>query len=300
MKVQGNKLIDNELPVHIKGISLISIGDLSDPAAIVTEVKEIFPGINTVRLPVYARTVGTHCTKFPYVPGNKFIKQKLKPAVDKALELGLYAIIDWHAIDSLNHNTVAQAVEFWEEACEVFNSYDNVLFEIFNEPLNNKLDNNLEPEEAWLEYYTDMQVLIDTVRQRTDKVLIVGTPAYCRTVKGALSKPFDGDNLVYCLHAHPFGISEAQAAGREVLVKMVEKSYQVFDEIAAAKDQLPIILTEIGMNHNENFTTRILDAMNDVGWIAWVYDRKWWPSLLDDEEDFINLTDFGKKIKERL
>ena len=70
-------------------------------------------------------------------------KQKVKTVVDAAINKGLYVIIDWHTSHAEDYET--QAIQFFEEMATLYGDYDNVIYEIYNEPLQISWDNIIKP-----------------------------------------------------------------------------------------------------------------------------------------------------------
>merc|ERR1712050_290591 len=64
-------------------------------------------------------------------PGEK---DKVITCVDAAIAAGIYVVIDWH--DHMAEQHTDQAKGFFDEMARRYGSYANVLFEIYNEPIN--------------------------------------------------------------------------------------------------------------------------------------------------------------------
>lgn len=63
------------------------------------------------------------------------LKQTVNDGVSYATDLGMYVIIDWHILhdtNPLDHED--EAIAFFDEMSAKYADYDNVLFEICNEP----------------------------------------------------------------------------------------------------------------------------------------------------------------------
>ncbi len=81
-----------------------------------------------------------HCTVIraamavgAYAKDPETEKRKVQTVVQAAIDLGIYVIIDWHT-DRDNHLELAQP--FFEEMARTYGDKPNVIFELWNEPLN--------------------------------------------------------------------------------------------------------------------------------------------------------------------
>lgn len=285
LKVIENNIKNDNGDFKIKGVSLISLGDLYNPALTVQRAFDTIPNINTIRLPVYPPAVESHLSKYPFKLDNDFILEKLKPAVDKATELGLYVIIDWHQISQVEF-TKQEALDFWEQAIEIFDEYPNVVYEIYNETTDNLFEN----------YKEHLEDFISKIRSLTSKLLIVPTHYYCGKMSDIINDPFNDNNIVYSLHVHPFRIPDPKED--ENIIKLTNESYLIFDEVNKAKNSgLPFLITELGMHDldEDMFSLKVEENIlsKDIGVISWVFDTKWWPPMLNYKN---KPNRFGEKI----
>lgn len=125
-----------------------------------------------------------------YLDDPEANKAKVRTIVENAIELGVYVIIDWHDHEGENHQSQAQA--FFSEMATAYGEHPNVLYEIYNEPLDVSWSGVLKP------YH---QALIGTIRQHDpDNVIILGTPKWSQDVDVAAQDPVSGTNLIYTLH----------------------------------------------------------------------------------------------------
>ncbi len=146
--------------------------------------------VNLIRLAMYTSESGGYCTD-----GNKEeLKQLIDEGVGYAKELDMYVIIDWHILNDGDPNTYkSQAKEFFEEMSKKYASYDNVIYEICNEP---------NGSVSWSTIKSYANEIIPVIRKNTkDAIILVGTPNWSQNVDEAAKDPLTGySNIMYTLH----------------------------------------------------------------------------------------------------
>jgi hypothetical protein len=128
-------------------------------------------------------TLGGYLTR-PF--DNELNVQKV---VDAAIENGMYAIIDFHAHRA--QDEAAEAVAFFRKMATKYGTFDNVIYEIYNEPTG--ID--------WPGIKAYAQPVIDAIRAvDPDNLIIVGTPEFSQDVDIAANDPIADNNVAYTLH----------------------------------------------------------------------------------------------------
>jgi hypothetical protein len=116
-------------------------------------------------------------------------KRNVQAVVNAAIENGIYVIIDYHAHTA--ERDPQAAVDFFSEMASLYAGYNNVIYEIYNEPVN----------AGWPQIKAYAEQVIPAIRQRDpDNLIVVGTPFYSQQVDVAAADPLDDNNVAYTLH----------------------------------------------------------------------------------------------------
>ena len=191
LNVNGSDLVDNTgQTIQLYGMSTHGIGWFPQYVS-----KETFQTLrnewktNCIRLALYTDENAGYCTD-----GNKEeLRQLVKDGVKYATELGMYVIIDWHVLREetpLVH--IDEALIFFEEISSLYADYDNIIYEICNEP---------NGSATWEDVKTYANQVIPVIRANSpDSVILVGTPTWSQDIDQALTSPLEFENIMYALH----------------------------------------------------------------------------------------------------
>lgn len=192
LKLDGTQLVDEAgNPIQLRGISTHGLAWF--PQYVNQEFfRELHDewNANVVRLAMYTAESGGYCSG-----GDKdSLKKLVKDGVSYATNAGLYVIVDWHVLQDCNpQNNQEEAKAFFEEMSKEFASYDNVLYEICNEPNGGT---------TWEQVKAYAEEIIPVIRANDeDAIIIVGTPTWSQDVDKAVADQIEGyDNIMYALH----------------------------------------------------------------------------------------------------
>lgn len=194
LQVKGNRLTDeNGNQVQLKGISTHGLSWYPQYVNedFFRQMRDEW-NVEVVRLAMYTAEYNGYCV------GDENNKQILKnvigEGVNHATNLGMYVIIDWHILSDSNPlQNKEEAKKFFGEMAERYQGYDNVIYEICNEPNSGA---------SWSDIKTYANEVIPVIREKDqDALILVGTPNWSQFVNEAAADPITGyDNLMYVLH----------------------------------------------------------------------------------------------------
>lgn len=192
LSVSGGKLVDSaNNPVQLHGVSSHGLSwfpEYVNKSSFITMRDDW--GVDTIRLSMYTAEYNGYCTG-----GNQSqLKQLIHNGVDYATDLGMYVIIDWHILSDGNPNTyINEASAFFQEMASTYSDYDNVIFEICNEP---------NGSTSWTDIKKYANTIIPIIRNAgSNAIILIGTPTWSQDIHLAANDPITGyDNIMYTFH----------------------------------------------------------------------------------------------------
>lgn len=126
-----------------------------------------------------------------YLDNKQANKLRLKTIVEAAIEEGIYVIIDWHSHNAEDY--LEEAKLFFQEMAQTYGESENVIYEIYNEPLNVSWSEVVKP------YAIQVIQAIRTIDP--DNLIIVGSPEWSQRVDLVAEDPITTfPNIAYTLH----------------------------------------------------------------------------------------------------
>jgi hypothetical protein len=282
LTVAGNKLQDpSGKMVILRGVS---IEGLTQQMATGLKVNGLLDKI-TNKSDVDAPSTGapgspgwyTKIVRLPADPPgttDTYVNNTLKPAVDYATKLGLYAIIDLHYISS-PYNNVANVNAFWTKIAPMFKDYSNVFYEVFNES---------SVMEAWAKYKPTMQAWVDLIRGFAPKnIIIAGSPAWDQTMGDAATNPITGGNIIYSVHMYEQHYNKG-SGGNVTQVNNAAKGVPlIMTEWGFCGSVSPACTGQPGRGQNiiSYYGTSMLNWLEGLGgsWTGWCASNSWLPDM---------------------
>ena len=217
-------------------------------------------GVNLLRMACYVTQYNGYTNG-----GQSLIDSKIVEGVQAAKELGMYVIVDWHIHEENPHTTKTVAEQFFKKYATLYKDYDNVIFEICNEPT------GIQWYTGGNDLYSYCKDIAGIIRDCGSKALIVcGTNNWSQDVEDVAKKPLKDDgfeDIMYTFHFYSGTHYE-------------DKRQKVRTAVAAGT---PIFVTEFGIcdaSGNGGYDTanadewiEFLDSMN-ISYACWSFCNK--------------------------
>lgn len=190
-----------------------------------------------------------------FLENPSFALSCIEPVVDAAIKNGEYVIIDWHAHDMYTK----EANAFFDKMSKKYGKYPNVIYELYNEPINDSWDS--------LKEYAS--TIIKTIRANDpDNIILMGCPHWDQDIDLVAKSPIQNvTNVMYTLHFYA-------ATHKDYLRNKLE---------TAVKGGLPVFVSECaGMEASGDGPLSVeeyqkwIDVMerNKVSWVNWSLSDK--------------------------
>jgi len=190
-----------------------------------------------------------------YRENPEWALQCIEPVIKACIKKGVYVIIDWHAHEMYT----PEAVDFFGKMAQKYGKYPNVIYEIFNEPV----------EQSWeslKEYAT--AVITEIRKYDPDNIVLVGCPHWDQDIHLCAASPLQGfSNIMYTVHFY------ASTHGQYLRDRTVE----------ALKSGIPVFLSECGATEasgngkiSEDEWNKWIEMAeaNKISWVNWSLSDK--------------------------
>ena len=190
-----------------------------------------------------------------YLENPSFAIDCMTPVIERAIKDGVYVIIDWHAHDMYT----TEAAEFFSKMSAKYGKYPNVIYELFNEPV----------EDSWPALKEYATTVIKAIRANDpDNIILMGCPHWDQDIDKVAASPLEGvSNVMYTVH---FYAATHKQYLRDRMQKAVEGGLPVFVSECAgmeASGDGPL---------NEEEYNKWIDLMErlKISWVNWSLSDK--------------------------
>lgn len=183
--------------------------------------------------------------------------RKVETVVEAAIDNGIYVIIDWHTHYAEYYTEEAKA--FFDYMSKKYGAYDNVIYEVYNEPINSNWSTVIKP-------YTE-EVIAAIRANDPDNLILAGNRRWSSRPDEAVSDPIEDTNVAYVMHYY------AGTHGDGYRQNMID----------ALEGGLPVFVSEFGISEadgngeidlaNAKVWWSLLDEYN-VSWCNWSISDK--------------------------
>jgi Endoglucanase len=221
LKASGKYIVGSKTgntPVQVRGVSLFwsNTGwggeDFFKPADAINAMVDDWKA-EIIRVPMGHVLQGISGQYYPgsYGDDKTGNMERVKFAIDAAIAKGVYVIIDWHSYNA--HKDINKAKEFFTEMAS-YGQYENVIFEIYNEPVCTDgrvgwcpKDDDLQnwtptTWTTWAQIKEYANEIINIIRNNggASSLILVGTPQFSARPGAAVGNFINDLNVGYVFH----------------------------------------------------------------------------------------------------
>lgn len=247
--------------VQVKGMSLYwSLNDYGTRFWNSTYITKLVQdwGIQLIRAPM---GVDEDWGDGNYFSNMSYYQGKMDDVVQAAIDNDIYVIIDYHSHKAPDN--LSGAKEFFSRMAQKWGAYDNVIFEIFNEPACKKNGSGDCSQStygggymSWSTIRSYADEVVETIRSYSDNLIIVGTPMWDQQPNAAIGSTVNGTNIAYAFHYYAGSHSTSSEGANAV---------------AAMNAGLSVFVSEWGtINANGDGSV----ASSNTGWQTWLNTYK--------------------------
>lgn len=278
LHVDGNRIKDSSgNNVTLRGVSILAPEHNNECTTCATKpISEMLQWQADAGRGWHSRIVRLQVTCAKVSDPAQSFADIIDPYVQQAIAKGLYIIVDLHFVSNYGSGGIPQVfvMNFWKYVAPKYANTPNVLFEVYNEPIN---------PDVWTTWKSYIQPVIDTIRAVAPRnIILVGGPQWSTRVNSAAANPMTGGNLVYVYHIYP---NQGAATTTNLNTKF-----------GTSAQTIPVMLTEFGWNDNSNYSDAVthgtttawgtpfrtyMDAHPEIGFTGYIFDNFWKPQYFD-------------------
>lgn len=276
----GNQVLFGGQPGSIAGMSLFWSSFVDDGGKFYTPgVVQTLKSSWNARLVRAAMGVETEDGYLEDPTGNR---SRVTTVVDAAIANDMYVIIDWHTHNAEDYQP--QAISFFQDMANTYGSYNNVIYEIYNEPdcPTGTALCGWDQKTTWAQIKDYAEEVIAAIRAvDSDNLIIVGTPFYSQFVDEASESPINDVNVAYTLHFYA-GSHQEEVRNRAR---------------TALRNNVPLFVTEWGTVDADG--DGVVNSAESDTWLEFLYDNNishanWSVSDKEEGASILKLDTFGE------
>jgi len=249
LSVVGTELVDSRgEPVQLKGMSTHGL-QWFPPVPGHTIPRLAFDwNISVIRPAMYVEDIKDGAYWGGYLAQPEYMQARVIEAIDDALAVGIYVIVDWH-IHNNPENFTDQALAYFRDMATRYGQQPHIIYEICNEPEN--------VEWSTIKSYAT-EVIAEIRGIDPDNLIIVGTPNWSQYVDVAAADRLANDtNVMYALHFYAGAHREEHRQRAETALTL----------------GLPLFVSEWGTSDYTGGTNNITDLVESQLWLDWIEAR---------------------------
>ena len=197
--------------VQVRGMSMY--WSLLDAATMFYSEAGITTMVRDMKVEIIRLAIGTTENwggTLGYIKDPDAQRELIKAAVMAAVKNDIYVIIDWHSHTAPQQ--LEEATQFFEEVAQAYGAYDNVIFEVFNEPTN---------VHSWTDVREYANKIVATIRKYSDNLILVGNPNWDQVPNVAIGKEVEDpkNNVAYTFHYYAMSHGSSQMNNANKAIK---------------------------------------------------------------------------------
>jgi len=285
LKVSGTKILnDKGETVVLQGVNMSGLEWHFKPwfgSVTINHIATVWKA-NVIRFPLNAQWYinNENANEKPY-------RTSVKEAVDFCAKYGMWAILDLHWQDNnVKQDAINDAVakNFWGKVATDFKTTDNVLYDLYNEPLGSD----------WNGWKTRAESYINTIKAiDPTAIYIVGGMDWGYDLSQAANNmisPSVSTNVIYSSHHYPWKSNSFPAPGYSAIIQ-----------------KAPVFLGEFGWCNDgcqpcagggsQSFVSGLLSYVKtNVSYAAWNFDTSGCPFMLRSNRTPFTRNSFGDMV----